>query len=228
MRRALTLLLVVLGLLAPALAAESQQGRFRILAGGRAIGSERYQISATATELHARGEIVLEAGDQRVRQTTSLLLNADVSPRRYEWKLEEPRESWLRVEFKQGKATIIFLRPDGEQEQQLYDFEGERVALLDVNVFHHFLLAAQLYDFARGGPQTVPVFVPQTVQPGVLTMEMEEVTTETVDGQPQPVRRLAFTTQDNRVLLWVTEAGGFVRLRVPQANVEVLPEGAAP
>jgi len=235
MRRVLSPAVVALGLLAaalggsfPAPAAESEQGRLRIFANGRPIGSERYEISATATELQARAEILLEGGDHKVRQTTSLLLNADGSPRRYEWKLEEPQESWLRVEFKGSRATILFPRPDGKQEQQVYDFGGERVAVLDVNVFHHFQLLARFYDFARGGPQTIPVFIPQTVQPGVVTVELEAVETQTVGGKEQPVRRLSITSEDNRVLLWLTESGRFVRLQVPQANVEVLLEGATP
>lgn len=234
MRRVLISAVVSLGLLAalagpsPVPAAESEQGRLRILANGRPIGSERYEISATATELQARAEILLEGGDQKVRQTTRLLLKADGSPRRYEWKLEEPRQTWLRVEFEANRATILFPRQDGKEDQQLYDFGGERVAVLDVNVFHHFQLLARFYDFARGGPQTIPVFIPQTVQPGVVTVELEAVETQTVEGKAQPVRRLSITTEDNRVLLWLTETGRFVRLQVPQANVEVLREGAAP
>ncbi|HKZ52071.1 MAG TPA: hypothetical protein VJ085_02190 [Candidatus Acidoferrales bacterium] len=222
------LLTAALGACVPAGAAESEQGRLRILANGRPIGSEHYQISATATELQARAEVLLEAGDEKVRQTASLLLNADGSPRHYEWKLEEPWKNWLRVEFEGSRATIFFLREDGKQEQQLFDFAGERVAVLDVNFFHHFQLLARLYDFARGGPQAIPVFIPQTVQPGVVTVQLEAVETQTVEGKAQPVRRLSITSEDNRVLLWLTESGRFVRLQVPQANVEVLAEGATP
>jgi hypothetical protein len=128
------------------------------------------------------------------------------------------------VEFEGSQATIFFPREDGKQEQQVYDFAGKRVAVLDVNFFHHFQLLAQLYDFSRGGRQAIPVFIPQAVQPGVVQVELEAVETQTVEGKAQPVRRLSITSEDNRVLLWVTESGRFVRLQVPQANVEVLPE----
>lgn len=236
MRRVLAPLLVWFQVLAPLLAglvslptgfaAEVQTGRLLILRNGKAIGSEHYQISGTATEFHARGDIRIESQGQKMRQTTSLVLNADLSPRRYEWKLEEPREKRLWVEFEKGQAIIAFPREDGKQEQQLYEFGTARVALLDINVFHHFLLLARLYDFSRGGPQTIPVFIPQSVQPGSVTVELEEVETLTVEGEPQPVRRLSITSEDNHLLLWITEGGHFVRLRVPQANVEVVPEGA--
>ncbi|MGH9804215.1 MAG: hypothetical protein ACRD4D_03500, partial [Candidatus Acidiferrales bacterium] len=130
-------------------------------------------------------------------------------------------------QFEGGRATISFPRDDGKDEQQVYDFGG-RVALLDINVFHHFLLLVRLYDFAKGGPQTVSVFVPQSVQPGSVTLELEGVETMTVDAAPQPVRRFSILSEDNRLQLWVTETGRFVRLTVPQAEVEVLPAERAP
>ncbi len=231
MRRLLTLGLLLLavacaGAAAPA-AAEVREGRLRILAGGREIGREHYQINTTATEMQARGEVELEVGADKLRQRTSLLLSGDATPRRYEWRMEVPNNAWVRVEFDGRRATVTFPREDGKEEQQLYDFESARVAVVDVNVFHHFLLLARLYDFATGGPQQIPVLIPQAVQPGMLTVELEEVEKREVEGRSQAVRRLSITSEDNRVLLWVTDDGRFARLEVPQAGVEVLPEEGA-
>jgi hypothetical protein len=210
------------------LAAQSQQGKLQIFQDGKLIGSEQYEINTTATEIEAQGETELKVGDQQVSQSCTLLLNADLSPRRYEWKLKEPRESRLRVEFQGPQAHITFLRSDGKEEEQIYNFENGRVAVLDVNVFHHFLLLTRLYDFERGGTQSIPVFIPQAVQPGVVTVELQGVDRMTLDGKEEPVRRLSIATEDNSLLLWVSESGRFVRLEVPQAKVEVLPEGAQP
>lgn len=230
MRRALIswLLAVVVWGGALPLAAQSQQGKLQIFQQGKLIGTESYQINTTGTEVEAQGETELKVGDQQVSQSCTLLLNGDLSPRRYEWKLQKPWENRLRIEFQGPQARITFLRPDGKEEEQIYDFETERVAVLDVNVFHHFLLLTRLYDFERGGAQSIPVFIPQAVQPGVVTVELEGVDRMTVAGKEEPVRRLSIATEDNNLLLWVSEAGGFVRLEVPQAKVEVLPEGAQP
>jgi len=227
--RCLLALGVLLGglLAAPAAMAQSQRGELRVLYRGEAIGREVFEISGTSSELHARGDITYQLNEHKMRQTTDLLLGGDAAPRRYEWKLEEPRKSWLRIEFEGGQATVKFPRDDGKEEQQVFEF-ASRVALLDINVFHHFLLLARLYDFARGGPQTFSVFVPQSVQPGTVTMELEGVETLSVDGVPQPVRRLSILSEDNQLQLWLTEAGQFVRLTVPQAEVEVLPAERAP
>jgi len=227
MRHVLGVLVLLGGLLAAPGAAQTQKGELRILYRGEEIGREAFEISGTATELHARSDITYRIDANTMRQTTDLLLGGDGVPRRYEWKLEEPRQSWLRMEFEAGRATVSFPRDDGKDEQQVYDFDG-RVALLDINVFHHFLLLARLYDFAQGGPQTISIFVPQSVQPGSVTLELQGVETMTVDGAPQPVRRFSILSEDNELQLWVTETGRFVRLAVPQAEVEVLPAERAP
>lgn len=230
MRRALVLLWLAALILAgmPAgTAAQTQEGRLQVFVKGEPVGTEHYQINATRTELQARGEITLRIEEQAMRQTTELLLNADLTPRRYEWKLKEPLKKWLQVEFRGSQGVIAFPREDGKREEQVYDFGSERVAVLDVNVFHHFLLLTRFYDLGRGGAQTIPVFIPQTVQPGMVTMELEGVDRLAVEGKEQAVRRFAIATEDNSLLLWVTESGQFVRLQVPSAEVEVVPEGAA-
>ena len=96
--RCLLALGVLLGglLAAPAAMAQSQRGELRVLYRGEAIGREVFEISGTSSELHARGDITYQLNEHKMRQTTDLLLGGDAAPRRYEWKLEEPRQSWLR------------------------------------------------------------------------------------------------------------------------------------
>lgn len=205
----------------------TQKGKLQILQEGKPIGTERYEITATDTEITARGDMTFTAGDEKVHQTTDLLLNADLSPRRYDWKMDEPKPTWVRVDFDGSQATIHYPRPDGKEDQQQFTFASPRVAVLDINVFHQFLLLVGLYDLERGGVQEIPVFVPQSVQPGTVQVEMEGVESLPVDGAPQPVRRFSIRSEDNHVLLWVTESGRFVKLTVPQADVEVVPESGS-
>jgi len=228
MRRLLGAALILAAPLCGAAAPDSQAGQLRILADGQLIGREHYQITRTATEIQANGEVDLEIEGQKVRQTSRLLLGADLAPRSYDWKTETPKTAWVRIEFAGAVATVRYLPPDAKEDQQVFTFDTPRVALLDNNFFHQYLLLAELYDYQAGGAQAVKVFIPQAVQPGEVRLELRGVETLEVEGQPQPVRQLAITTEDNEVLLWVTESGRFVRLRAPQMNVEVVPESAAP
>lgn len=233
MRRVLTLVLAGACLALPPTgvgepAPESHQGQLRILLNNQPIGTERYQIVSSGTEIRARGETELRVGEQKLRQTAALELSPGLAPRRYEWKMLEPKATWARMEFEGSVGTIHFPGPKGKDAVQVFDFGAAPVALLDNNVFHHFLLLAPLYDVAAGGRQTIKVFIPQALQPGDATVELLGVETLTVDARPQAVRQLSISTEDNQVLLWITESGRFVRLRVPRANVEVVAEGASP
>lgn len=201
----------------------TQAGELRILRNGQPIGVERYQITRTATEVEARGQVELEVDGQKILQSSRLLLGPDLAPRSYEWKQEQPKGAWVKIDFQGTSATIHYPLASGKEDQQVYEFGTARVALLDNNVFHHFLLLAGLYDYQKGGVQALKVFIPQAVQPGEAQVELRGVETLTVGGRPQPVRQLAITTEDNQLLLWVTEAGEFVRLQAPLGNVEVVP-----
>jgi hypothetical protein len=208
--------------LALALSGQSQQGRLRILRLGRPIGTETYEITATATEMQARGQLEIQVEGTTVRQTTVQLLSADLNPRQYELRMEQPEKTWRRVDFSGGQATARYPLPDGKEDTQVYEFPDGRVAIL--GLYHDFLLLVRRYDFAQGGLQTVHVFVPWGLQPGEATLELKGVKTEMVDGTEQPVRELAITTPDNQLQLWVTESGRFVRLVSPLESIEILPD----
>ena len=110
MRHVLGVLVLLGGLLAAPGAAQTQKGELRVLFRGEEIGREVFEISGTATELHARSDIKYHIDASTMRQTTDLLLGGDLVPRRYEWKLEEPRKSWLRMEFDGPKGRGWLLR----------------------------------------------------------------------------------------------------------------------
>lgn len=208
-------------------AEEPQKGTLRVLRNGALIGTERYEIAATASEIQARGELDLQADDTTIRQSARLLLSADLAPRAFDLKVDGREKTWRRVEFSPaGAATIWYPLETGKEDQQVFEFGTPRVAVL--GLYHHFLLLTRLYDFGKGGQQTIQVFIPYSIQPGVVRLELTGVESQTVDGAPQPVRQFIITTEDSRVLLWVTEAGRFVRLEAPLEKVEVVPESPAP
>ncbi len=200
---------------------KDQQGVLRIEVEGKVVGTERYQIVHAGSTIRAQAEIQLEVAGETVRQNTSLVLSRNYELLSYEWRLEKPRKSFVRIGMVDGRARVTFPRPDGTEEEQQFDFGTDRMALLDNNVFHHFLLLAHLYDAEKGGPQTIRVFVPQSVQPGVVTMEAKGVETVEVNGKKVLARRLEITTEDNQVLLWISDEKGIVRLQVPQSHVIV-------
>ena len=204
----------------------TEKGRLRILRQGQPIGSERYEVVSTATEVQAQGELEITVDNSTVHQNATLLLSADLSPRHYELKVEQPEKTWRRIDFAGGKATAHYPLGEGKEDEQVFEFGAGQLAIL--GLYHDFALLARLYDFSKGGAQSIRVFVPWSLQPGEALVELKGVEKLTVEGQEQPVRQLLITTEDSQVHLWVTEGGRFVRLLAPLEGVEVLPEPAAP
>ena len=200
---------------------KDQQGVLRIEVEGKVVGTERYQIVHAGSTIRAQAEIQLKVAGETVRQNTSLVLSRNYELLSYEWRLEKPRKSFVRIGMVDGRARVTFPRPDGKEEEQQFEFGADRVALLDNNVFHHFLLLAHFYDVEKGGPQTIRVFVPQSVQPGQVTMEAKGVKTVEVSGTKVLARRLDVTTGDNQILLWISDKKEIVHLHVPQSHVTV-------
>lgn len=203
-----------------------EKGRLRILHQGRQIGSERYEVVTTVTEVQTRSELELTVDNTTVRQSSSLLLNPDLTPRRYELKVEQPEASWRRIDFSGTAATAHYPLGEGKEDEQVFEFGTSRVAIL--GLYHDFALLAQLYDSAKGGVQSIRVFVPWSLQPGEALLELKGVEKKTIGGREQSVRQFLITTEDSQVLLWVTEGGQFVKLMAPLEGVEVIPESAAP
>lgn len=200
----------------------AEKGKLRILRHGQAIGSERYEVVVTATEVQTRGELEITVDNVTVRQSSSLLLTAGLVPRHYELKVEQPENTWRRIDFSGTTATAHYPLGEGKEDEQVFQFGADRVAVL--GLYHDFALLARLYDFSKGGAQSIRVFVPWSLQPGEALVEMKGVEKQTVNGREQLVRQLLIATEDSQIQLWVTEDGRFVRLVAPLEGVEVLPE----
>ncbi len=222
----LTLGLLVTFAAAPALSAQKdgeQKGVLRITADGQALGTERYRIRRVGANLEAVADIQINIGGARIEQNTSMTLTPAGEPLSYEWRMEKPKKIYVRVQFEGGKAVATYPLESGQEDRQEFHFNTGRVAVLDNNVFHHFALFARLYDFRKRGVQTFPVFIPQSIQPGTATIESKGTDTVQVNGKSVLARRLVVITTDNRVLIWLDEDGGLLRLEVPAAKVVVEP-----
>jgi hypothetical protein len=224
--RLLTLGLLLTFAAAPALhgqKAGEQGGVLRITADGQSLGTERYRIRRSGANLEAVADIQLDVRGTRIEQNTSMTLSPAGEPLSYEWRMDKPKKMHVSVLFDGGKAVATYPLESGQEDRQEFHFNTGRVAVLDNNVFHHFALFARLYDSQKQGVQSFPVFIPQSIQPGTATIESKGTDTLQVNGENVLARRLEIITTDNRVLVWIKEDGGLLRLEVPAAKVVVEP-----
>lgn len=224
-----TALALLAALLVPAHAQniQKQEGVLIITAGGEIIGRERYKLSVRGNAIEVSGTVELRVGTESLHQSSRMTLNRNGEPQSYEWKMKEPVSRTVKVKFDGGSAFVDFPSEPIEQggrDSKEFRFETGRVALLDINFFHHYILLARLYDFTAGGPQTLPVLIPQSYQPGNLTVEFVDLEDLVTASGTVSARRLDITTPDNLIHMWLGEGDRFLRLTVPAAGVTVEPE----
>jgi hypothetical protein len=196
----------------------AEEGSFRVFAGGKQLGTETFHIVRDGADWVAEGQVTLDSSEGKLQQATKLLLTANGGLRSYSWEQSSPKKASANVTYQDGKAVIEYTI-EGRTERAEYSFATPQVAILDNNVFHHFIFLLRHYDFAKAGPQQIPIFIPQDVTPGTITLADQGA--ETVQGKK--LRHLTATTPDLEIHLWL-DADRLVRITVPSANVEVVRE----
>jgi hypothetical protein len=98
-------------------------------------------------------------------------------------------------------------------------FGSPLIAVLDNNLYYQYAVVARVYDWTKGGAQTMPVLIPQELTPGSITVESAGSVTaangKTYDG-------LRVATSDLEVMLYLDKNHRLERLEVPSAKVSVI------
>lgn len=207
---------------APSGAAQVERGTFRILVDGQQVGREEFEIERQESTIQARGRLRLDVQGQQIEETSTLTLSLTYEPRSYEWKRTQPPGQFLQARFEGTKATLELSSGDTELVGREFLFEDTRVAVLDNNLFHHYLFLVRQYDFTRGGAQPLRVLIPQEALPALVTLEDNGLHAVAAEPGSPALRRLRMTSEDNEVWLWLDDGGNLVRITVPGANVEVV------
>jgi len=94
------------------------------------------------------------------------------------------------------------------------------VVVLDNNMYHQYAVLARVYDWSKGGAQTLPVLIPQEITPGSITAEA----TGSATSGGKTYLGLRVTTSDIEVLLLLDSSHRLMRLEVPASKVTVVRE----
>lgn len=216
--RLLALLLLVSCPLIPAgpEPAATDRGVFHIVANGREIGIERFEIGPVPQGVRATAELQIQIeGVGKMTETATLLLRGGIEPIQYERIQKSPKRGSATVEFGPEKATAHY-KMDGGGTRDMEFYVPQNVVVLDTNFFHHYTFLVRQYDFIRGGPQHINVLIPQEASPGLVRLEYT--------GAEQGLRKLTATTDAMEIVIWTNDAGQIMKLSAPEAKVEVTRE----
>jgi hypothetical protein len=204
----------------PALAED--RGKLRILQDGQLMGTEEFSIGRSGQAWMCHGSVELKipgAGSASV--SSQMQLSAEGALQQYTWTSKSDRKVTGGVIFS-GSVAQLEVRVDNTQPySQEFQFDSTRIVILDNNLFHHYLILAQLYDWNTRGSQTFSVLIPQALTPGTIAVEWGGSTE--VDGAKMDLLRVR--SPDLEVEIYVA-AGKVMRLAVPSAKVLIQREGA--
>lgn len=197
-----------------------EKGKFRIVVDGKEAGKEDFEISRDGAGWVARGSAeVTPPQGEATKLSATLRLNADGTPKHYEWSTQGAKKASATVEFAGGTATVELRLEGSKPFTQQFFFNTPNVVILDNNFYHQYALLARLYDWQKKGPQAFQVFVPQSMAPGKVTLE--DAGAEMIGGAKAELLRVR--SEDLEIDLYLDNLK-LVRLTAPAANAEAIRE----
>jgi len=201
------------------------EGVFVISMAGRPVGSESYKIHSSPGRIEARGEIRLDIEKNgktvSVESFPDLVMDTQLRPLTYAWRLHGPKTSRLEVDFRARPAKVRYHTINGSEDDRDFDLPPD-VMVLDDNVIHHFQLIAARLQAMGGGKQTFRIFVPQEALPSLMTVEDLGISATQDRSDASGLRHLLITTDVTHVDLWVDDKLHVQRVSVPAAQLEAL------
>jgi hypothetical protein len=195
------------------------QGKFTIKLEGQTVGHEEFQIAPSGGGWLAKGSAEIKPPQGTPSKVTgSLTMRPDGAPISYEWSSQADKTNGAHVLFANGVASITLEMQGARPFQQDLSFNSPLIAVLDNNLYHQYAVLARIYDWSKGGEQVFPVFIPQELTPGTITVQSTGSATsdgKTYDG-------LKVTTSDIEILLLLDSNHRLMRLEVPSAKVAVI------
>ena len=178
----------------------SDKGKLRVLLDRQQVASEEFELSPSGSDWIAHGVVEIKIPSTPVTHVSATMrLGADGVPQSYDWSSQTEKKNGAHIVFENGVAKITLQMQGASPFQQDITFATAKVVILDNNVYHHYALLARVYDWSKGGAQTFPVFIPQDLTPGSITVDSKPA--QTVEGKS--FEMLQVSTSDLEVLLFL-------------------------
>jgi hypothetical protein len=195
------------------------KGKFTIQLNGKSVGHEDFELAPAGGGWLARSTTDIAPPDSAAsRVTGSLTLQPDGAPISYDWTSQAAKTNGAHILFANGVAKITLQMQDSRPFEQDMSFGSPMIAVLDNNLYYQYAVLARLYDWSKGGSQSLSVLIPQELTPG--SIEVESAGTQSAGGRSYDGLRVA--TSDLQVMLYLDSNRRLMRLEVPSAKVAVI------
>ena len=205
----------------PSAVFQPDKGKFNIFVDGKSVGKEEFEIAPNGGGWVAKGSTEINTGEgQPAHVTGNLTLQANGAPMAYDWVSKSDKTNSAHIVFTNGIAKIDLTVQGAQPYEQEFTFNSPMVVVLDNNMYHQYAVLARVYDWSKGGAQTLPVLIPQEITPGSITAEA----TGSATSGGKTYLGLRVTTSDIEVLLLLDSSHRLMRLEVPASKVTVVRE----
>jgi hypothetical protein len=197
----------------------ADKGKFTIQLNGQTVGHEEFEIAPAGAGWAAHATTDVKPPDSAsTRITGTLTLQPDGAPITYEWTSHADKTNTARILFANGIAKITLEMQGARPFEQDMSFGTPLIAVLDNNLYHQYGILARVYDWNKGGIQTLPVLIPQELTPG--SIKIESMGSVSLSGKSYEGLRVS--TTDLEVLLYLDANHRLMRLEAPSAKVAVI------
>jgi hypothetical protein len=195
------------------------KGKLTIKLGGQTVGHEEFEISPSGGGWLAKGTAEIKPPEGASSKVSgSLTLQGNGAPISYDWSAQTEKTNGAHILFANGVASITLEMQGARPFQQDLSFGSPLIAVLDNNLYHQYAVLARIYDWSKGGAQTLPVIIPQELTPGSITVE----STGSASSDGKTYEGLKVTSSDLQILLLLDTNHRLIRLEVPDAKVSVI------
>lgn len=202
----------------------SEMGTFTIFFGGEQIGQEKFSITQDSSGYRATADIRLTLEREKEKAVfvlkPVLTFNKFFEPTGYQVTQDDGRtKRSVRVVFKQDKSERIY-EAGSEHDTREIALKND-VTILDDNAFHHYIILAKRFDFAKGGNQEFSAFIPQQFLAGSITVSDKGNESIKLGGKDIILQHLLVDTGELQISLWLDDRHELKKISVPKSNVEV-------
>jgi hypothetical protein len=202
-----------------------EEGEFKIVVNGSDVGSENFVIASSGDS--ATSTSVLEFRnpsnrDQKVKMETKLEMGSNYLPKDYLLTSDvDGKKGQIHAEFSSHQVMFDLSASGTGQRSGL--LLGDDYAVLDTNIFHHFIFLTRLFDKGdREKSRRFEVVIPQEQDNGKITLTDMRNDPLSIKGKKTEVRRILVDSGSVQINLWVDRDGILQKIAVPSKGIEVL------
>jgi hypothetical protein len=208
-------------------------GSYGIFVNGARVATESFTITQSSSGSVISSELRVESGEDRLRESSELLMASNGDLQRYQWTEASPGKATVLVEPSDVFLVSRVSTGPSEKPMDVPYLLPHSTVILDDYVFTHRQILAWRYMAGGCRPSGgalecslakshFGVLVPRQRVSVSVTMEYTGRDKVTLSGVARDFNRFVLSMEGEEWILWLDDNNKLVRVLVPDHNTEVI------